>query len=104
MVGWFPEAYAEPLSDQVAPEGEEVKEAPIVESNLFVSLFPYASEEPGDLTFEAGVEIEVLKKEAEWWTGQIGDRVGVFPFNYVEPVVASGAGQAPAPAQEVSPL
>jgi hypothetical protein len=53
---------------------------------LYVALHPYNSEEPGDLIFEAGEEIEVIKKEAEWWTGKIGDRTGVFPFNYVEAV------------------
>jgi len=37
------------------------------------------------LVFETGEQIEVTKKESEWWTGKIGDRVGVFPYNYVEP-------------------
>ena len=23
-------------------------------------------------------------QEEDWWTGQIGERTGVFPFNYVE--------------------
>ena len=49
-----------------------------------MALFAYASEEPGDLQFEAGEQIEVIKKESEWWTGKIGDRTGVFPYNYVE--------------------
>ena len=24
-------------------------------------------------------------KNGDWWTGTIGDKTGVFPFNYVEP-------------------
>ena len=29
--------------------------------------------------------ITVIAKNGDWWTGVIGDRTGVFPFNYVEP-------------------
>ena len=62
-----------------------------------MALFAYASEEPGDLQFEAGEQIEVIKKESEWWTGKIGDRTGVFPYNYVE------AAAAPAEEKTVIP-
>ena len=31
-----------------------------------VALYAYTSDEPGDLTFEAGESIQVIKKEAEW--------------------------------------
>ena len=27
----------------------------------------------------------MIAKNGDWWTGVIGDRQGVFPFNYVEP-------------------
>jgi len=39
-----------------------------------------------DFSHQAGDTIEVIKKDGDWWTGRIGDRVGVFPFNYVQPV------------------
>merc|ERR1719219_2667681 len=87
-VGWFPEAYAEPASNPV--KVEEKVEKPVADdikendSGLYVALFAYSSEEPGDLIFDAGEVIEVVKKENEWWTGKIGDRSGVFPYNYVE--------------------
>ena len=68
------------------------------ETNNYVALFAYLSEEPGDLQFEAGEQIEVIKKESEWWTGKIGDRTGVFPYNYVE-----AAGAAPAEEKTVIP-
>jgi hypothetical protein len=35
---------------------------------------------------QAGESIEVIQKDGDWWTGRIGDRVGTFPFNYVQPV------------------
>ena len=51
--------------------------------------------EPGDLIFDAGEQIEVTKKENEWWTGKIGERSGVFPYNYVEPVASETNGVEP---------
>lgn len=99
-VGWFPEAYAEPYSGpSAAPEAEPAQAG---DTNMYVALFPYNSEEPGDLIFEAGERIEVIKKENEWWTGKIGDREGVFPYNYVEPAPAEGESSAPAANAEVS--
>lgn len=85
-VGWFPEAYAEVFNEQ--------------ENNLYVALFAYQSDEPGDLVFEAGEQIEIIKKENEWWTGKIGERQGVFPYNYVEPVGAGGAENETAKSEE----
>ena len=41
---------------------------------------------PGDLVFDSGVQITVTAKNGDWWTGSIGDKSGVFPFNYVEPL------------------
>lgn len=40
----------------------------------------------GDLTFEVGEEMVVVKKEGDWWTGVIGSRSGMFPANYVQPI------------------
>jgi hypothetical protein len=51
-----------------------------------ISIYPYASEEPGDLNFAAGALITVTGKAGDWWTGRLADGTqGVFPFNYVEP-------------------
>lgn len=60
---------------------------PVVVDGLneyYMALYPYASAEPGDLNFNQGEVILVTKKEGDWWTGSIEDRVGVFPANYVE--------------------
>ncbi|CAB4065129.1 ITSN [Lepeophtheirus salmonis] len=40
--------------------------------------------ELGDLTFDQGDIIYLVSQAEDWWTGRIGDRTGVFPFNYVE--------------------
>ena len=94
------ESLAEPRgSTPTDPPG-----VPEFQPQQYEALFAYASEEPGDLVFEAGEIIEVLKMEAEWWTGRIGqDRTGVFPFNYVKQVSAGGATANGAEAAEPTP-
>jgi len=67
--------------------GEQLNEA-------CVSIYPYASDEPGDLTFEAGEYITVTAKAGDWWTGTLNGRTGVFPFNYVEAAPAQGSDSA----------
>ncbi|KAM0748896.1 DUF500-domain-containing protein [Meredithblackwellia eburnea MCA 4105] len=50
-----------------------------------IALYDFASAEPGDLAFKKNDVIIVLKQEdAEWWTGRIGLKEGIFPQNRVE--------------------
>ncbi|KAI5632284.1 variant SH3 domain-containing protein [Phthorimaea operculella] len=107
--GWFPEAYVEDISlsstayaaEVIEPIAKtqlqgiaEVPEAeitndlggamPVVEGgDFYIAAYPYASPEPGDLNFEAGERIEVIRRDGDWWTGRIGIRTGIFPSNYV---------------------
>lgn len=87
--GWFPKNYVKlsteplastvqstlPVSDGAIPEDQQ---------EYYVSLYPYQSEEVGDLSFKQGEVMLVVKKEGDWWTGVIGDRTGIFPSNYVQ--------------------
>lgn len=50
----------------------------------YIGVYSYQSDEPGDLTFNVGEIVTVTKKDGDWWTGQIGDRSGIFPANYVK--------------------
>lgn len=50
-----------------------------------MALYTYESPEPGDLTFREGDVILVSRREGEWWKGSQGDRMGLFPGNYVKP-------------------
>ena len=75
--------------EALEPRGTTPADAPDAPTSeapeeVYVAVFDYQSEEPGDLCFSAGEQVKVTKKESEWWTGQIGDRTGMFPFNYVE--------------------
>lgn len=49
-----------------------------------IASYPYQSVEQGDLSFNAGDVVSVVKKEGDWWTGKIGENVGIFPSNYVQ--------------------
>ncbi|XP_076392418.1 dynamin associated protein 160 isoform X5 [Megachile rotundata] len=83
--GWFPKSYVKEIS---------VSQPAVVDglNEYYMALYPYASTEPGDLNFNQGEIILVTKKEGDWWTGTIDDRVGVFPANYVEKCDAPSQG------------
>ncbi|EEP76332.1 hypothetical protein UREG_01181 [Uncinocarpus reesii 1704] len=60
---------------------------PVLQKNQAVALFTFDPDQEGDLGFKKGDVITILKrtdKKEDWWTGQIGDRTGVFPSNYVD--------------------
>lgn len=49
-----------------------------------MACYAYQSAEIGDLVFDAGEIVAVTKKDGDWWTGNIGNRTGIFPSNYVQ--------------------
>ena len=64
-------------------------EKPAARSGQAVAKFTFDPDQPGDLGFKKGDVITILKRTnnaADWWTGRIGDREGVFPSNYVDVV------------------
>jgi len=54
------------------------------------ALYDYAAQGEDELTLQRGRYVEVLSKDCKisgdegWWTGKIGDRVGIFPANFVK--------------------
>lgn len=56
---------------------------------LFTAIYDYAAQGEDELSLRRGEIVEVLSKDANisgdegWWTGKIGDRVGIFPAVYV---------------------
>ncbi|KAJ5225865.1 SH3 domain-containing protein [Penicillium chermesinum] len=56
-------------------------------SDQAIALYTFDADQDGDLGFKKGEIITILKrteKAEDWWTGRIGDRVGIFPSNYVD--------------------
>ncbi|XP_046814366.1 intersectin-1 isoform X9 [Vespa crabro] len=99
--GWFPKSYVKETTtngkDLIASVDDGLNE-------YYVALYQYASTETGDLSFNQGEVILVIKKEGDWWTGCIGDKTGIFPSNYVEKCDApTQRGRKPEIVQVIAP-
>lgn len=56
-------------------------------ANLVLALYTYVAQSSDELSFHKGSVISVLDKEGgEWWKGEVNDKVGLFPSNYVQPL------------------
>ncbi|XP_077486990.1 dynamin associated protein 160 isoform X3 [Amblyomma americanum] len=120
-VGWFPKSYVRLISgpmktfnnNQVADSQEygdvppePPSDFPVAAEEKYIALYAYQSQEPGDLSFNAGDVISVSKKEGEWWTGTLASQTGIFPSNYVrpyEPEVKEEEEKAASAAEEIPP-
>jgi len=52
-----------------------------------IAKFTFEPDQPGDLGFKKGDIITIVKKtdnEADWWTGSLNGKNGLFPSNYVQ--------------------
>lgn len=62
--------------------GQLTGQGPSLRSDQAVALYTFDADQDGDLGFKKGEIITILKrtdKAEDWWTGRIGDRVGIFP-------------------------
>lgn len=56
---------------------------------LWTAFYDYEAQGEDELSLHKGEIVEVLSKDAKisgdegWWTGKIGDKVGIFPSNFV---------------------
>ena len=49
------------------------------------AVYPFEGTEEGDLSFEEGALITVIRvDESDWWEGELDGKTGIFPSNYVE--------------------
>jgi hypothetical protein len=55
-------------------------------ANLVLALYTYSAQSADELSFHKGSVITVLGKEGEWWKGEVNDKCGLFPSNYVQPL------------------
>lgn len=63
------------------------------------ALYDFDQNEPDDLPFKAGQQIRLLAcgDQDDWWQGEMGGRVGIFPKAYVSKNPSSGASAGGAP-------
>ncbi|CAF4225977.1 unnamed protein product [Rotaria sp. Silwood2] len=73
-----------PLNSPMSPNSASSSDTNF--ADVYEAIYPYEATDPGDLSFNARDRIIVLKREGDWWTGKIGDRIGTFPNNYVQKV------------------
>ncbi|XP_043552686.1 mitogen-activated protein kinase kinase kinase 9-like [Chiloscyllium plagiosum] len=72
--------------------------------SFWTAVFDYEASAEDELSLRRGERLEVLSTDAKvsgddgWWTGKIGERVGIFPANYVSRQPA----RSRAPAAELS--
>lgn len=62
--------------------GQRTGAGAALRSDQAVALFTFDADQEGDLGFKKGEVITIIKrtdKAEDWWTGRIGDRVGIFP-------------------------
>ncbi|OJJ05509.1 hypothetical protein ASPVEDRAFT_45029 [Aspergillus versicolor CBS 583.65] len=67
--------------------GQRTGGAAPLRDDQVIALYTFDADQDGDLGFKKGEVITIVKrteKKEDWWTGRIGDRVGIFPANYVD--------------------
>ncbi|CAF1464097.1 unnamed protein product [Adineta steineri] len=105
-IGWFPRNYVRPATEaeietkknstEITPTNEKTLNSPTSNKNevsndidnadIYEAVYAYEATDASDLSFDIGDRIIVLERDGDWWTGQIGDRKGAFPSNYVQKV------------------
>lgn len=77
------------LEDFTPPLPPDVEEPPWVPASYLekvVTLYPYAQQKDNELSFQPGALIYVTRRYSDGWCeGVMGEEVGFFPGNYVEP-------------------
>ncbi|XP_078085591.1 mitogen-activated protein kinase kinase kinase 21 isoform X2 [Mustelus asterias] len=67
--------------------------------SFWTAVFDYEASAEDELSLRRGDVLEVLSTDAKvsgdegWWTGKIGERVGIFPANYVSRPAARARGR-----------
>ncbi|BFG00893.1 mitogen-activated protein kinase kinase kinase [Drosophila madeirensis] len=75
---------------QPSPDnGVDDEDAQVGDGSLWTALYDYDAQGEDELTLRRGQIVVVLSTDSEvsgdvgWWTGKIGDKVGVFPRDFV---------------------
>ncbi|KAM7533613.1 hypothetical protein Aperf_G00000120009 [Anoplocephala perfoliata] len=79
-VGIFPANRVQENTEGVAA----APASPAVKNIIAMALYDFEGSQSDELSFKAGDEIvDIVKFDTDWWSGRIGDRVGIFPANRV---------------------
>lgn len=77
---------------------------------LYTALYDYEAQTEDELSLKCGTIVLVLSKDSAisgdegWWTGKIGDQVGIFPSNFVTDRDPMTADSLPNTIGDIQPL
>ncbi|KAK2887335.1 hypothetical protein Q8A67_015563 [Cirrhinus molitorella] len=76
------------LPENVNSELDEMSKVPKVHPiHTYVALYKFLPQEQNDLELHPGDRVTVIDdSNEEWWKGKCGDRIGLFPANFVQRV------------------
>nr|KAF6268903.1 intersectin 1 [Pipistrellus kuhlii] len=84
QIGWFPANYVKLLSPGTSKATPTEPPKPPAVCQV-IGMYDYTAQNDDELAFSKGQVITVLNKEdPDWWKGEVGGRVGLFPSNYVK--------------------
>lgn len=63
--------------------------------NLVLALYTYDAQSSEELSFHKGSVLTVLSKDGDWWRGELNGEAGLFPSNYVQPLMEQAATTEP---------
>jgi hypothetical protein len=95
-IGWFPAKFVKVYPRrQRNPTESSTTLTSDDESNKYKADYTFPGDQDGDLPFMEGDIITVLKKEGEWWVGEIHGKQGLFPSTYVSPLSVPSPQEIP---------
>uniref|UniRef100_A0A6A7FQR4 Abl interactor 2 n=1 Tax=Hirondellea gigas TaxID=1518452 RepID=A0A6A7FQR4_9CRUS len=81
-------ASSPPLPPPPPHDGEAVTLVPPVYVEKVIAVYDYTADKDDELSFSENATIYVLKKNDDgWWEGVLNGVTGLFPGNYVEPLM-----------------
>ncbi|XP_058804871.1 intersectin-1 isoform X2 [Phymastichus coffea] len=110
QVGWFPASYVKLLqssSNRSTPVSHRYQDSPTMDpfAEKVMALYPYKAQNEDELSFEKGDVIVVLSKDEDsWWRGELNGLSGVFPSNYVSPMLNALSRAENAMAQQLDSM
>lgn len=77
----------QPASETAPKPASETAPEPVFQAFYVKALWDCAADNPGQLNFQEGDIIKVIKDpDGNWWMGELDGQIGLFPANYIEEI------------------
>ncbi len=71
------------MTAPTSPNGQSSND---MDDNLYEAIYPYEAINHSNLSSDVGEPIVVIKRDGDRWTRKISNRIGTFPYNYVQKI------------------